>query len=300
MVAMTISEADEILDIVSAALQDTSHRLHPVSALKGYDLHDICVALKLRIANERLQLAHSPDFEERFAERLELYGGIPWDIMMIFVPDDQVDNIGPRGIFHPIDPETMTFKDARLAAVETESSFGDYCKSLPPDDPLYWKKVFARIGLGPRKSISEKARDGCWPIAVWIVFSFSLDMVGMWRAIILVTTIAVAVALTVFLRRRHRRQGKNGTPGWTILAAFAAVFIWNGAGQIIETSHQRGPGVVMYGDGERSPEREELVNESTYKRHNYTMGVFGTGLGVLCLYLLRVAWNSDRPREEPS
>lgn len=127
---MTITEAEEILDIVSAALQDTGHRRHPVSALQGYDLHQICTAPKLRIANERLQLAHRPDFEEQFAKELELYGGIPWLIMMSFVADDEVDNLTAPGVFNPIDSSTLVFKERRLAGMETASSFGECCKNL--------------------------------------------------------------------------------------------------------------------------------------------------------------------------
>lgn len=295
---MTITEADEILNVVSSALQDTSHRHHPVSALQGYDLQDICIALKLRIANERLQLAHMPDFEMQFAEGLKLYDSIPWQIMMSFVPDDQVDDISALGVFNPIDPCTMAFKNARLAGMETGASFGEYCKSLAPEDPHYWEKVFARIGRDPRRNIWEKARDGYWPIATWIVLLFSLDMVGMWRVIVLGITLAAAITLTVLLRRWHQRQGKNGTPGWTILGAVAVMFFWGGVARIIETRDHQGPGIVIYGDGERSPEREELVDESAYKRHHYTMGALFFGFGVLCLYLLRVLWNNERPRKE--
>lgn len=298
--AMTVAEADAILEIVCTALQDTSHRRRPVSALQGHDLHDIRVALKLRIANERLELAHRTDFEERFADGLRVYGSIPWQIMMSFVPDDQVDNIGAQGAFNSIDAATMTFKDARLAGAETESSFGEYCKSLAPYDPRYWEKVFARIGLDPPKSFWEKARDGRWPFAVWVVLLFSLDMVGTWRVVVLGTTLAVAIALSVLLRNRHRREGRNGTPGWTILAAAAAMFTWSGTTHIIETGNHHGPGIVVYGDGDRYPEREELVEEIEYKQHNYMTGAFMIGAGVLCLYLLRMFWNSDRPQQDSS
>ena len=160
---MTLTEAEEILDIVSAALQDASHRRHPVSALQGHDLREICIALKLRIANERLQLAHRPEFEEQFAEGLKLYGSIPWQIMGTFVPDDQVDTVGARGVFNPIDPKTMTFEDARMAEEETASSFGEYCKGLAPDDQRYWEKVYSRIGLDPPEQCA-RLMDNAVPV----------------------------------------------------------------------------------------------------------------------------------------
>ena len=144
---MTISEAKHILDIASAALQDTSHRHHPISSLQGYDIFEICIALKLRIANEFLMLANRDNFEEQFAERLKLYGGIPWLIMMSFVPDEQADSVSAKGVFNPIDPASMTFKDKQLASLETESSFGDYCRFVGAKDTDYWRKIYDRIGL---------------------------------------------------------------------------------------------------------------------------------------------------------
>ena len=56
MATMTVSEAYYIFQIVCAELQNESHRHHPVSALKGYDILQICTALKLIIANEALVL----------------------------------------------------------------------------------------------------------------------------------------------------------------------------------------------------------------------------------------------------
>lgn len=147
MATMNISEAESILDIVSDALQDTRHRHHPVSALKGYDIYQIGTAFKLRIANEFLILADSDDFNERFTEGLKLYDSIRWTIMGTFVSDDQVDELFAEGVFNPIDSATLTFKDERLAADETGSSFGDYCKSLGSKDPLYWQKIYTRADL---------------------------------------------------------------------------------------------------------------------------------------------------------
>jgi hypothetical protein len=146
---MTISEAEHILDIVSAALQDDSHPFgrHPISSLKGYDMFSILTALKLRIANEFLQLVHRADFEKQFADGLKLYDSIPWQIMSSFVEDDQVGKIGAAPVLSPIDRTTMKFSDARLASIETGTSFADYCKSVGPKDPNYWQKIYARIGI---------------------------------------------------------------------------------------------------------------------------------------------------------
>lgn len=158
MATMTIAEAEKILDIVYSALQDTSHRHHPVSALKGNDIYQICAALKLQIANEFLLLAHRDDFDQQFAEGLRLYDGIPWIIVTTFVADDLVDERFAEGVFNLIEPSTMDFKDERFASEETGTSFGDYCKNIGPNDPNYWRKIYARVGLEYTAG-SPKAND---------------------------------------------------------------------------------------------------------------------------------------------
>lgn len=147
MATMTVSEANYIFDIVCAALEDTSHRHIPISALRGYDIYQICTAFKLQIANEFLILAHRSDFALRFEEGVKLFDGGPGIIMFRVAPDDQIDSIGGLMAFDFIDPSTMTYKDQRLAREETGASFAEYCKSVGTDDPLYWRKIYARLGL---------------------------------------------------------------------------------------------------------------------------------------------------------
>ena len=78
---MTISEAEEILDITSRALQDQSDPYyHRVSLLKGYDVFQIDKALKLRIANEFLFFADRDDGQTKFTEGLNTYSGLPLSI----------------------------------------------------------------------------------------------------------------------------------------------------------------------------------------------------------------------------
>jgi len=144
---MTFGEAERILDIVSVALQDTRHGAqHPVSSLHGYDIFDICIALKLRIANEFLLLSGRPDFEAQFEEGLSLYDGVPWQIMGTFVVDEEIGQISPKLAMGAIDPATMTI-DKRFAEHETGRSLGDFCKTLGPADPNYWRHVYERIGI---------------------------------------------------------------------------------------------------------------------------------------------------------
>ena len=57
MATMTMVEAESIINIVSEALLDTSHRRHHVSALKGHDIYSILTAAKLCIAKEFMVLS---------------------------------------------------------------------------------------------------------------------------------------------------------------------------------------------------------------------------------------------------
>jgi hypothetical protein len=154
---MTMAEAHHIMKIAYDALDarmNISHRHPPVSALKGYDIYQFITASKLLVANEFLLLTGRNDFEKLFEEGLKHYDATPWMIMR-FVPDDQVDNMWAVGVFDPFDRPTMTCKDKRFEAEETASSFGNYCRSLGTNDPIYWQKVYTRLGL-EYTSISPK------------------------------------------------------------------------------------------------------------------------------------------------
>ena len=131
-------------------------------------------------------------------------------------------------------------------------------------------------------------RDPWWPIAAWIIFLFFLEITGMRRIIALATSFSVAIALAAYLRLRLEEKGKRSTRGWTIIAAFGAIFIWNGIATIIDASHHHGAGVVTYGDGDRYPEIEKVVRETTYKRHKYVDGAIMLGLGGLAICLLPI------------
>jgi hypothetical protein len=157
---MTISEAEQIINIVCKALQRKSqHNYHPISSLKGYDVFQIDSALKLRIANEFLCLSGRPDFEEKFSEWIKLAESVPLLIEDLFVLDEELEKLNnlPRistkykTLNMDISPcpldESMNFKDKRFASLETMSSFGDYCRHVGSKDPLFWQKIYTRIKL---------------------------------------------------------------------------------------------------------------------------------------------------------
>jgi tetratricopeptide (TPR) repeat protein len=137
---MTVQEAEHIVfDIITVALEDKSHRYAPVSALKGYNLHEICVAQKLIIANQFLGLAHMDNSMEEFEKHLKTTAAWLMQILMFFVPDDQIDVIGATRAFDLQDPQFLL--------EETPESFGVYCKAVGADDPLFWQKIYTRLGL---------------------------------------------------------------------------------------------------------------------------------------------------------
>ncbi len=158
---MTISEAEHILEIVSLALQERSYpRFHPTSALQGHDVFQIDTALKLRIANEFLILSGRQDFDQEFEKSLRSYGNIPLMILSSFVDDEKMarlKDLEPGTLQFqqviieimptPIDSREMRFKDDRFNELETIESFGNYCRGIGSNDPLFWQKIYTYLGL---------------------------------------------------------------------------------------------------------------------------------------------------------
>jgi hypothetical protein len=146
MATMTIAEASYVVfGIVTPALLDTRHRHHPISALKGYDIDQICTAFKLLVANEFVLYANKDCFEEKigeekFSKGVELYDTGPLNVVgPNFVADDHVDVIVAKPAFE--------FDDPGFLSQETVSSFAKFCKSLGATDPIYWQKIYTRLGL---------------------------------------------------------------------------------------------------------------------------------------------------------
>ena len=71
-----------------------------------------------------------------------------------------------------------------------------------------------------------------------------------------------------------------------LLGAGLGWLIATSALHIRDTTRHKGPGVVEYGDGERSPERSEEVSENQYKRHNYVMAGMMLWLGLLGWFMV--------------
>jgi hypothetical protein len=77
--------------------------------------------------------------------------------------------------------------------------------------------------------------------------------------------------------------------GWLIITSIR---------RLLDTSSHKRPGVVHYGDGERSPEWSERVPEHQYKRHNYATGGMMLLLVVgLWYYVARAARDEGAKRD---
>lgn len=184
---MTLTEADAIRDIVCSALlrEDRpypGHMFHSLSALEGHSVYEIDTAIKLIVANEFLSIAQEPDSSEQLSVRTKELGGIPLHVVTTFVPDEdfnRLEDIEPGSnefrelqcaimpdVFESLDPPI--FKDKRFASLEGLESFGEYCMSVGADDPLYWQKVYTRIGL-EYTSESPRVSDPVYPTPDWLL-----------------------------------------------------------------------------------------------------------------------------------
>lgn len=151
MATMTIAEAGRVYDIVSEALQDTSYPRHAVSTLKGYDIIQIDIALKLTLANEFLLLSKTrgrEEFEKLFEDGVQMYEAIPQLVLMTFVSDDEVNDYSARCAFHGMAKEYLS--------QETIGSFADYCRYVGADSPFYWPLIYQRLRLDHTPSSPQK------------------------------------------------------------------------------------------------------------------------------------------------
>jgi len=166
MATMTIPEANQIVDLLHGLFSEGRpvYGKYPVSLLQGWDLFQIDSAQKLHIANSFLLLAELNDSEERFTAILEHFDPAMLIIAPAFVEDQKLDELRQLAKTLPEDSHefrrckrsiepcfydnlTLTFKDKQVADSETPSSFGDFCRSVGASDPIYWQKIYTRIGL---------------------------------------------------------------------------------------------------------------------------------------------------------
>lgn len=67
---------------------------------------------------------------------------------------------------------------------------------------------------------------------------------------------------------------------------------------IRDTIHHKGPGVVHYGDGERSPEWSEEVDEAQYKHNHYVGSSFMLGIGLMFWFIVAKSARDNTAKAE--
>jgi hypothetical protein len=110
-----------------------------------------------------LFLAGKNDFEERFAEEIKICK-LPLLPLSLFIPDDlmakleqlaELSKTLPRDSPEflkrelPVTRELSAFEKEwpKFLSLEMTSSFGEYCRCIGVNDPIYWQKVYTRIGI---------------------------------------------------------------------------------------------------------------------------------------------------------
>ncbi|KUG21768.1 hypothetical protein ASZ90_008473 [hydrocarbon metagenome] len=182
MATMTISEAEHIIDVFAAALQKEQppskgeneesfywkrYRHHlPLSILQGYNVFQFDIALKMRIANMFLFFASRNNFEEHFAKEIKICS-LPIAALGRFIPDDLLaklkylaelsntvsrDSAEFRKYERPIWEEYCAhdewfINDKKFISLETSEAFAAYCRRIGANDPIYWQKIYTRLGL---------------------------------------------------------------------------------------------------------------------------------------------------------
>ena len=66
---------------------------------------------------------------------------------------------------------------------------------------------------------------------------------------------------------------------------------------LLDTARHKGPGIVHYSLGERSPKWSEKVPESQYKRHNYVMFGVTLSIGLMLWFVVARAYFRRRMRQ---
>jgi len=189
MATMTIIEAEHVIELVAAALDRRNDKTDKWwdtyksrSAFQGYDFYQIDIALKLRIANAFLFFSRHPNFEEQFAKEVQ-FCTIPMLPLSFFVNEEVMtkisnwvkdsETLSKESIEylkreHELRSELFAYErwyleDKKFLATETSESFADYCRHIGTNDPIYWQKIYTRLGLeytstSPRGSAVSNSR----------------------------------------------------------------------------------------------------------------------------------------------
>lgn len=127
--SMTIYEAERIVEIFSMALEhpvkDSFNQ--PISLLRGFNHFQITTALNLRIANEFLLPKEQGGSEEEMDCAVEQYCSA--QIRLVSFNENE---------------RTIGCEKSEQIALR---SFYSYCKDVGSNDPMFWQKIYTKLGL---------------------------------------------------------------------------------------------------------------------------------------------------------
>jgi len=159
---MNLQQSEAVLkDAIELAATAPQGPFHPASALKGRTFVQIKTAACLQVAKIRQLGSFSDEFKksgDEFVQRLGVM--IPFGLCSKVVPTAEAERLSRISRSSPDFPlavsaairartENEAFKadwDACLK-VESIAPFYAFCWSLQADDPLYWQKVYTKLGL---------------------------------------------------------------------------------------------------------------------------------------------------------
>jgi hypothetical protein len=157
---MNLDKAQEIVKVVSEAIEGkkTTLQVRRKSDLKGFTISEIDTACKLITAWSYLEFTGTPEDAALFKKVVDNYGFILIGFFMTFQEDKECDEL------EKMDRSTMKYKRklATLVArstwennpeykkfleLESIESFGNFCRHVGRDDPIYWQKIYTHLGL---------------------------------------------------------------------------------------------------------------------------------------------------------
>lgn len=156
---MNLDKAEEIVKEFSKALEGKKTTL-PVrrkSDLQGFTASEIDTACKLMIARN-YEFTGTPEGDAIFEKAVGYFGYSIYSYFLLFVDDREFDELGKMdrsSTDYKKQLSTSATKGAnennpeyqKFLQLESMESFGNFCRNVGREDPLYWQKIYTHLGL---------------------------------------------------------------------------------------------------------------------------------------------------------
>lgn len=157
---MNLDEAEQIVKEFGKALEgkDTTLPVRRKSDLKGLTLLEIDTACKLIIARNYFEFTGTPKGDALFEKVVGNFGFSIFGFFSLFVDDKEFNELvkmDRSSIDHKKKVSTLVSKGAnennpdyqKFLQLESMESFGNFCRHIGRDNPLYWQKIYTHLGL---------------------------------------------------------------------------------------------------------------------------------------------------------